>query len=98
MYAATFVAEMKTASTTDSHLATKLAQRVAIAYLSPRTCSWAYKRGRWFLLGSSSDMSLSDEQAVVNTGTKENKSGKQSSEISDDESFTLTDDAQSDVE
>lgn len=40
-------------TTVDAHLATKLAQRVALVYLPPRPCNWRYLRGTRRLFGGS---------------------------------------------
>lgn len=41
-----------TATTVDAHLATKLAQRVALVYLPPRPCNWRYSRDTRLLFGA----------------------------------------------
>ncbi len=96
MNAATFVAEMDDASTTDSHLATKLAQRVALAYLPPRGYSWAYKRGRRFLFGGATDISIPDQTTVGDGDVAREAEDK--SIAASEEPLALSDDAQSDIE
>lgn len=44
--------ELKHPPTLDMHLATKLAQRIVLSHLPPRTCLWRYHRSSRFLFCS----------------------------------------------
>lgn len=45
-------------SISDAHMATKLSQRLALAYLPPRVCSWRYSRGARVLFGQTRRIDL----------------------------------------
>lgn len=70
MQVATHTADLPQVSTIDAQLATKLAQRVALVHLPPRTCTWRYSRGQRILFGTtvphlSEDNGTENEEPVV---------------------------------
>lgn len=86
--------ELKYPSTLDMHLATKLAQRIAQAYLPPRVCSWRYQRGSRFLFGGDGADEAGAEIQKYAAVSKPNGSSK----TEEEDSLNISTEAQKGVE